>query len=293
MIAYYFKQLFYKAIIHKWELAFIETPIDDVLQGKKLDFRYVKHQYRNRWFADPFILSFNEQEIRLLVEDYSDRDRLGKISRLIIDRYSYEVKDVKIVLSLETHLSFPAIKRENGKIYIYPENNKAGGLWLYEYDFEEEKCKEVKRLCDDPLTDAIQTNLFGSSLIFSTREPAPNSNILNIYSSVNDVFSNVTQIVSFEENIARNAGDFFEFKGEYYRPAQVCNDAYGQAVSLQKITGFINNFNFEEVRRIYPPNSAFGLHTFNVYKDMIVVDIRVFRYPWIAIPIYALYRKIR
>ena len=48
MIAYYFKQLFYKAINHKWELAFIETPIDDVLQGKKLDFRYVKHQYRNR-----------------------------------------------------------------------------------------------------------------------------------------------------------------------------------------------------------------------------------------------------
>ena len=283
------KAVYVQLILHRWDLAFISTTIDGILQGDQLSIKCVKNPYKGRWFADPFILSYSEYEIVLLVEDYWDSDKLGRISKLIIDRKSFRVKDVKVVLELDSHLSFPAIMRKDDEYFIYPENSQANGLWLYNYDLKTDVCSKVSQLSEQPLADAIVTNIFGKEQIFSTKEPNPNKNVLDVYDWQEEKKSfGRSESITFNENIARNAGDFFIHQGTVYRPAQECNGMYGHAVSLQKVEKTENGYSFTEVRRIMPPKGAFGIHTLNTYNGLTVIDMKVFRHPWIAKPLFAL-----
>lgn len=288
------KKIFNKIIVHRWDMGIVNNSVDDVVNGKELSIQYLKNPYNYRWFADPFILSFDEDEIILLVEDYWDSDCFGRISKLVIDRHTYEIKGIKVILQLDTHLSFPAILRKEGKVYIYPENSRAGGLWLYEYDPQTDMCIKIEQLSDQPLTDAIVTSKFGKKQVLSTKEPNPNNNVLDIYDwNAEKKSFEYSESIAFEDNIARNAGDFFEYDGIVYRPAQECNYMYGHAVSLQKVEKTQNGFLFTEVQRIKPPKGAFGIHTFNTYNGLIVIDVKKFRHPWIAKPLFAIRNSFR
>lgn len=283
----FLKELYNKIVLHRWDLGFIENSMNEVLQGDDLRIRYVKYPFKGRWYADPFILDYNEDEISLLVEDYSDSDKKGKISKLQIDRKSMKLKDVKIILELDSHLSFPAIMRIEGKVFIYPENSAGRGLALYEYDQKTDECREIKVLTREPLTDAIITSYFGKKQIFSTKGLDANKNYLEIFDVLEKEGTIVkTSQVVFDENIARNAGDFFECEGKLYRVAQESNFTYGHALSIQQITKEGETVKMNEVRRILPMNGAFGIHTFNNFGDLTVVDLKVFRHPWIAKPLF-------
>lgn len=287
------KKLYNKIVIHRWDLGIVTCSMDDVLCGNMVSVKYVKNHFKDRWFADPFVLSFDKEKIELLVEDYNDSDLLGKISKLVIDRKTCSIIEIKTILKLNSHLSFPAIIRKGGKVFIYPENSQANGLWLYEYNPETNECKEVTQLSAYPLTDAILSNRFGKIQIISTKEPNPNKNVLDLYDWNEDTKSFMySNSVTFEENVARNAGDFFEYKGIVYRPAQECNEMYGHAVSIQKVEQKEDGFLFTEVRRIMPPKGAFGVHTFNTHEGLMVIDMKVFRHPWIARPLFFLRNRL-
>ena len=280
----YLKSLYNRVVLHRWELGFIESPIHDIIEGKEFQIKYVNFPFEGRWYADPFILEYNDEEIVLLVEDFSDSDQKGKISKLFIDRKTMELKDVKIILELDTHLSFPIIIRKEDKIYIYPENSAAQTLDLYEYDRQTHECIRIRHLTSESLVDAVISDAFGQKMLFATKD---NGNILDIYQydKAKESFEFSSSIV-FDENIARNAGDYFECVGQLYRAAQECNFTYGHALSIQLISKEGDVIKMKEVRRIKPPKHAIGIHTFNVYKDLTVVDIKVFRHPWIALPLF-------
>lgn len=269
-----------------WDLAIIDNDISEIINGNPLVFKYIKNPYhKERWFADPFILNVDDNSIFLLVEDFFYSDRKGRISEIRIDRKTYQVKEVHIILELDSHLSFPAIFRENGHIYMYPENSQANGLWLYEYIPEKYECKKVSQLCNQPLTDAIITDKLGKKLILSTQEPNPNMNVLDVYEWDAKLGLYIKcKSITFEENVARNAGDIFEYNGFIYRPAQECNDIYGHAVSLQEICLDNRFIRFKEIRRLSPESKSrkIGLHTFNSYSGVIVTDVRGFRFKNIA-----------
>ena len=278
------KSVYNKIVHHRWELGFIENPIHDVIEGKEFQIKYLRFPFEGRWYADPFILEYNDDEIVLLVEDYSDSDQKGKISQLLIDRHKMELKDVKVILELDTHLSFPIIIKKDDKVYIYPENSAAHTLDLYEYDRENERCIKVCQLSKEILADAVISDALGQKMLFATKN---NGNVLDVYQydEANESFV-ISSNVVFDENIARNAGDFFECDGQLYRAAQECNFTYGHALSIQRITKEGDAIKMNEVRRIMPPKHAIGIHTFNVYKDLTVVDVKVFRHPWIASPLF-------
>lgn len=280
------KSIYSKCVLHRWVIGFVDSPINRILSGEKFSIEIVKYPFHGRWFADPFILDYNEDEIILLVEDYSDSDKKGKISKLQIDRKSLRLKDVKIILELDSHLSFPAIMRTEGKVFIYPENSAGKGLALYEYDQKTDECHEVKVITRKPLTDAIITSYFGRKQVFSTRGLDANKNVLEVFDLLENGDVSKTAQVAFDENIARNAGDFFEHEGQLYRVAQESNFTYGHALSIQQITKEGETVKMKEVRRILPMNGAFGIHTFNKYGELTVVDLKVFRHPWIAKPLF-------
>lgn len=286
------KNLYRKIVLHKWQIGFVEDSMNSIMRGELNNIKYVKHHYKNRWWADPFILDYNNEEIILLAEDFCDDDKKGKISRLTIDRTSMKLKSVKIILELNSHLSFPAIlKRDNNKVLIYPENSAGKGLALYEYNPKTDECKELKILSKVKLADAIITEYFGKKQMFSTSGTNANGKVLEIYDYYDETneFS-LTSIINFQENIARNAGDFFEYDGNLYRFAQECNFTYGHALSIQRIEKRDDGYFAKEICRIFPPKGYgnIGIHTFNTYKSLKVIDVKTFRHPWIAVPLFKL-----
>ena len=283
----------------RWQIGIVENSLEGIVNGEELRVQWPANPFHDRWFADPFVLSVNGNEVTLLVEDYRYKDDRGRISRIIVDMERNSIVSCKTILD-GGHYSFPAILREQGKVFFYPEQSRQGKLELFEYCPKTETCKYVETLSDEPLTDAI----IYKGVIYSTRFPEPNGKTLKMFkwpsavqsstaasqgssalwtfkspSDVQDATAlnleletlNQPKTYVFGECIARNAGDFFECGGKVYRPAQECNRWYGNALSIQ----LYENGEFKEVRRI--PR----LHTLNSYQSVAVVDRKIFPFKWV------------
>ncbi len=276
------KKVIRKKLIHRWNIGFIEGDVNIMLRQKTWNIRWLKHSYKDRWFADPFILSITDSEIEVLVEEFYDPIDRGRISKLIIDKNSYQLKKCIPILELDTHLSFPVIFQRDNEIYIYPESSRSQQLVLYRYHRETETVESVKVLSHQPLTDATITTLFGSPYLFSTSMPEPNKNILHIYRADEwDGNYVLEQTVKFQDNTARNAGEIFKIGNRLIRPAQDCNDAYGHGIIFQEVFFQEGEFSFQELIRYYPTSWRYnlGMHTFNIKENIAVVDGRGYRNP--------------
>ncbi len=283
------KRLYQKSQESIWKIGFIMNSLDGILKDEQLYIKYLSLP-SDRWWADPFILDVTDKEIVLLVEEYQYKRKRGTIAKLVIDKETLDVNSDEEILVLDTHLSFPAILRKD-QIYIYPENSKEGCLKLYRYDQIENKLVDSDVICNEPLTDAIYTEILGDPMIVSTKEPNPNGKVLGFYiPQDNDkgIFGNKYQLKEeyvFDEKIARNAGDWFEYNGKIYRPAQECNVEYGHSTYIQEVTKVINGkLQFKNIRKLCSNDKEFqrGLHTFNIYKGLTVIDIKGYRYSKIA-----------
>lgn len=265
----------------KYNIGFVDGSLESVIQGEPIKVNWLKHSYKDRWFADPFILDVTDNEIIVLVEEWYDPVQRGRISKLIVDKSSFDLLKLKVMIDEGSHLSFPSIERIGNEIYIYPE--RAGSfLERYRYDDEKDSFEKDCRVTDLPLTDSVITDLFGQKLLFSTKMPDANGKELGIYAWDDKKMKLVPlQYYHFDENISRMAGNFFTCNNKTYRPAQVCIKSYGDAVSIQEVSNEKGKWNFKEIRRIYSPNKEFdlGFHTFNEYKGVVVVDGLGYRRP--------------
>lgn len=266
-----------------WTLGFYEGTIEDLIGGQSYEIRWLNNPYKNRWFADPFLLNVSENIIDVLVEEFYDPINRGRISRLLIDRKSMSIQKIIPILELPNHLSFPAILKEDGQIFIYPENSESGRLDLYQINPIDNSCVYVRTLCELPLTDAIITSLFDERLLFSTHLPSQNGSVLTCYKEKDGAFIEKCEM-TFNSNIARNAGDWFQVDGVVYRPAQDCNKRYGGAVIIQKVTKTGNSFCFNDVVRLEEiyGNYSLGCHTLNYLNGVAVIDVNGYRRPFLA-----------
>lgn len=256
----------------------------------------MKHNYKDRWFADPFILKVTNDEIIVLVEEFYDPIHRGRISKLTIDKQTYELKKIDVILELNSHLSFPAIFRKDDKIYIYPENSAEGHLVIYEFDEKDNNFKPHKILHDEPLTDASLETCFNSFHIFTTKLPIQNGNQLFIYQSEKwDGEYHPIQVMEFPSNTSRNAGSLFMLNGKIIRPAQDCNGAYGKGLVFYEVSYTDGVFEMKELKRMYPQHTIYdqGMHTFNVYDNLAVIDGRKFRKPFISKSLLAINKFIK
>ena len=138
----------------KYNIGFIDGDLKDIIEGiQPIKVNWLNHPYKDRWFADPFILDVTDNEIWVLVEEWYDPIQRGRISKLIIDKQTYKLKDILVLLELDSHLSFPAIRRAQYGIYVYPENSVTGKLTEYKYIPEKEKL-EISDIMVPNLTEA-------------------------------------------------------------------------------------------------------------------------------------------
>lgn len=280
-----FNQLRSKYLDICWNIGFFPFSESAIMSDAPWAVSWLRHPYKDRWFADPFLLNTSDNTLEVLVEEYPNDTHKGKISHLIIDARTFELLKLTPVLDLPTHLSFPAIFRVDNEVYIYPENSAAGHLLYYHYNQRTGQCTPCGELSEEPLTDAVLTELRGVHYLLSTCLPCPNGDQLEIYSAnrKTDRYEK-KQTVSFLDQTARSAGNLFQIGSSIIRPAQDCNGSYGKGLVFQEVVCEDMKLSFRELRRVYPQTWHYhlGMHTFNTDGHLCVIDARGYRYPFIG-----------
>ena len=263
-------------------LGFIRGGMDEVMNSDHLEYDWVKMP-KDRWYADPFILDVTDNEILLLVEDYPYATRKGVISLLHINRNTMEITTRKELLELPTHLSFPAIWRKDGHIYVYPESANSGRLDMYEYHPAEEELTFVQTICNDVVWDSYITEALGKPLLFTSSKGDYYLDIYKLDTASNRFVSDV--VIPSERPNSRLGGAVFEYKGELYYPAQDCRKNYGGAIDIKRIKYENGKYELSTVKHLTSPHPIYpvGMHTLNEYKGVVVIDVLGYRYGKIGI----------
>lgn len=233
----------------------------------------VRNPYKKKWFADPFILSVDEESIQLLVEEFDSDVNRGRIARLKISKPDYVIRECTIVLERDTHLSFPAIYRHDGEIYVHPENSASGKSTIYRYDRKTDKLVEPKVLVEQPLVDAVITEKQGRYTMCATLLSSNGGPLLHKFQSAS-LFGpfEETGTVDYGRRTARMAGAMIATDGGLIRPAQDCTHDYGEAVLFYKDMDIIG-----EIRPGKNGRYA-GVHTFNTLSGTFVIDLKKYKY---------------
>lgn len=266
-----------------WNIGFCDMTPEELVAEKKLEpIQWMKHPYKDRFFADPFIYKVTEQEIIVFVEEYVFDNPPGLIVELVVDRKSKQLKKRYELLRLPTHLSYPAIIREGGETYVYPENGNSGELNIYRYDEVQHKLVEPVCILNEAVADSTMCRLTnGQFLLVATKYP---DNQENAYayesSSVKGPFEPIgSGPFQTSRAYSRPAGDFFEAFGQLYRPAQNCIGSYGASTNVLEFDA--SNFKEKEAFELNPQARSYplGLHTINFYEGLCVVDGLGYLYP--------------
>lgn len=275
---------------HRYSIGFFDR---DYLKVEKEE-RYGKvhwlelGDYDAGWFADPFFLEIHDNTIVLLSEEYIFQQHKGRISLLEIEVIGgkYILKRVKVVLESKTHLSFPYIIKNNGEVYVLPENIQNGKTIIYKYDSFNESVDEGHVLIDLPLADPCLFDMNGFYFLMGTGGSEGNRGLnthLEIYSSESLMGPYKRfQCIDNERSIERGAGAVFYWpEGRLIRPTQCCENRYGEFVYFNELQFLNGSFTEQTVFKLEPdyrmPRSK-CLHTFNVMEDLCVIDGLTYRF---------------
>lgn len=274
--------MFNKFYYYTWNIGFVNKSIGEVVLSHEsiVHVDWVKHHYRDRFFADPFILSFNENTILLLVEDYPYYNKKGVISLLTIDRNDYSLMSRKVILSKPYHMSYPFIQRnEDGSVrWIAPEASMSGNLYRYTMDSDTNQLINAEVLIKEPLVDSTIVQYAGRYWLFCTKKgDTSNENLYIYYSDTQEGEwrPHKSNPVVNDASYARPAGSIVKIGGCLYRVIQNCKNHYGESIIISKID-VLTECEFKEsyVKEIRAQKDRFShsFHTINGLGDICVVD---------------------
>lgn len=280
------KKILFRYVYQNWNIAIAD--IDGDLMP--INIKWMMHNYKDRWFADPFIVDESATEYIILAEEYLQDTRRGRLARLTVSKNDCRLLKNETILDIDTHLSFPNTISVGGKTYMYPENAASGTTYYYQYG---QSVSERKSLMEEKLADSVIYECNGTYYLLATIGKECNGNKLIVYKSDKpfDGYA-LSQEIVFEDNIARRAGNIFQANGKFISPAQVCNNDYGEGISLQELTIEEETIRMNEIKRMMPPTKKYpnGFHTYNVWKNNKVI-IDGYRYG--SKMLHDLYFKIR
>jgi hypothetical protein len=251
---------------------------DEQVMSGNVAIHWMAHSYKDRFFADPFILTVSGNEIKVLVEEYLYKDRRGRITLLTIKRDTYQLIRRKVLLDLPTHLSFPFIYRTETDIYVIPENSESGKLHAYRYDATEGTLYWVSTLVEQPVIDPVIIRNNSKYLLFGSLPGIKEHSDLFVWQSdrLLEGYKSVSShpVINSRPDCARRGGDFFTVDGTVYSAVQSCVHSYGEALRLCRVNKLSSSSIEEKAITVLEPDKQYpdGLHTFNRYKDVCVVD---------------------
>ena len=261
-----------------YNVGFVEKKIENILENGigRNDIMWLQHNYRDRFFADPFLIKEDHDYFYLLCEEYIFKQRVGTIVLLTVSKKDYKLINRKVLIKENHHLSFPFCEL-NGR-WIVPEACWSGKAFAYQFDVDEMKIKKKIQIADEGLVD----NIFYE---------APNK-IIWLYAGITKCANAELYVYKIDEkkkfikvaqdpvesglDRSRSAGMFFECAGKLYRPVQDCKERYGKRISIMEVLSIgEEGYKVRECRKIDSTENPIyneTMHTFNVYKDIILVD---------------------
>lgn len=270
-----------KAYYHTWNIGFVELSPKDIVKSDstQIPVHWVKHSYKDRFFADPFILSVDEKEIRVLVEDFPYYDKRGVISLLTIDRKTYTLLKKKVVLKQPFHMSYPFIlRKDNGDIWVAPEASQSGNLYYYLMNQRSAMLENQRLLINEPLLDSTIVEYNGQWWLFCTkRGDASNRDLFIYYSDAPEGpwVPHAKNPVISDMAMARPAGYLVKDGEVLYRVIQKCDCHYGEAINITKVMK-LSTIEYEEVfvkeLRAQKDEYDHSFHTINGFGNITVVD---------------------
>lgn len=277
-----------------WNIGFVEQDSDEFVHNQKFNkIEWMKHNFRDRWFADPFILEETADYLRVLVEEYPFDKRKGIIVELLVDRRTKKLLERKLLLELNTHLSYPAIFKYEGKVYVYPENGQSGELNMYEYDADSKSLINPVCVLKEAVADASIMKFNDKFYLVATKYPNTQK---DCYLYCSDSLFGPFYSVSNEPlqtliDRSRPAGNWIVIKDNVYRPAQNCKKNYGNGLSIMKVD--VNKHTDELLFQYYPNSFRYnlGFHTVNFLNNTAVVDGCGYSFPVIGRLLKCLSRK--
>ncbi len=279
---------------HRKEYAIGFFISSDYLPLSKTGTHFIKwlntNGYKKGWFADPFILDYKDGTCYVLVEEYLYSCYKGRISCLIVDHRKDEfvLREVKPIIELDTHLSFPFIIKDGIKTFICPENYQSGCVSLYELDPISLTIKSKHIIINDPLVDVQLFNVEDVYYALGTLTKTgamDETKILRLYQSDSLLGEyRLIQVINNELKEERGAGGIALVNDNYIRPVQSCEGGYGKCVIFRYISVIDGLLRQKEILRLKPNQIkkwGLALHTYNWSNSIAVVDgqdySRVFR----------------
>lgn len=260
-----------------WNIGFCEQTPEELIRDKKLKpVKWLKHSYRDRWFADPFIYKVTESEIVVFVEECPMENPKGIICELVIDRKSMRLKERYVMLDLNTHLSYPAYIHYDRKVYVYPENGASGKLNIYEYDEIHHKLINPICILDEVVADSTILEFNGRYYLSATKFPDTQEKAY-LYDS-DSLFGPFKQIgkgpYQISRSCSRQGGNWINVNDRLYRPAQDCAEKYGAALTIMEMSDISMSIHEKPCFHLNPVGIRYnlGLHTLNFLDDVCVID---------------------
>lgn len=280
------KRIMEKFKLGAWNIGIAENNIEDIINdSEKISIRWVKHKYRDRFFADPFLYDLDENNYYVLAEEFPFYEKKGFISLLTINRKTMHLTKKEKYIEESWHLSYPIVY--NGR--IIPEAYRSGKA--FSYDLKNPTAETRMEFFPAGLIDQTPVYYGGYVWIFATDSENPLSGLKIFYRKCGEEtwVPHAKNPIKINITNSRPGGNFFTINGTLYRPVQDSEECYGRKIRIMKID-VLNTEDFSESQvavvdsdRFPPYNRAF--HTFNVEDGFIVVDGYKEHYSYIVKPL--------
>jgi hypothetical protein len=264
----------------QWHIGVVGDNIDKIMSSDfKIDHvKWLPSVGRHRFVADPFGIKHNNR-LYIFAELWDSLNPLGKI---VWGDESDSFSKWNTLFDHETHLSYPFLISEKGKIFCIPESAEQGDFTLYTSEKFPDKWNKGKVLFKDfRMADASLLKWENKYWLFAAKANGDAAYELYIWFSdkINGKWkAHPMNPVKRDITSARPAGPPFIFKNTIYRPAQDCADSYGNRIVVNRVSVLSETNFLEEFAGVVkgPGKSPYpdGMHTFSVIDDVIVVDAK-------------------
>ncbi len=257
-----------------------ESPADFIGADRAADVSYLLPRSKNRYFADPCLLT-RDSRAYLFCEEYRCDTGSGSVAFTELGGGTAAVP--RTAIREPHHLSYPHVFEHRGETFCIPESGKIKKVCLYRC-VEFPGTWEFVHILIDGFEAADSTILQheGRWWLFCTSSEAMEKGYyshLYIWHA-EDLFGtwvpHLGNPVKIDARCARPAGPFFTHEGRLYRPSQDCARSYGGALRINCVD-VLTQEAFEEhvVGTIRPPKSGYtrGLHTISAAGQWCVVDV--------------------
>lgn len=264
-----------------WNVAWREAQVGSIITDKDSSFNVIKNNFRY-WAADPFLFEY-QGKTYIFAELYDYIRRRGVLG--YCELKNGKNTRWKPVIKEKYHLSYPYIVKKGKDIFVLPEAGASNSLYYYRaIKFPEKWVKE--RILRDNVKFADTTPIKWKDNFYGLAYDVQHEEHYCLWLLDFEDKEKDQKIIFDSIGYRRPAGKVFKYREKNIRPAQNCENQYGEGLIFYEyhISDKIE-YSEKEICRLFPEDLNFsrsmlmdGMHTYNSNRSFEVIDIKTRRF---------------